>query len=142
MENLGHGTQLIIDGFNAEAGSVKNTATLEACLREVAGLLEPSKTDLLTIETASGKSAALRLAESHVSLHLFHDSRNLCLQLFSRHGVPPGEVTGVLEKHFRVRRAESYLSNHAKTMPLDEATRKRVLQGDRNYCALRLAPAF
>jgi S-adenosylmethionine/arginine decarboxylase-like enzyme len=141
VESLGYGTQLIIDGFNAEA-DLTNTSTLEECLRDVAGLLEPTQTEVLSLETPSGKSVTLRLSESQVSLHVFQASSSLCLQLFSRHDVRPGEVTDVLEKHFNVRRVESYLSNHAKTMPADDEASQRVLLGDRTYCALRLAPAF
>lgn len=141
VETLGYGTQLIVDGFNAEA-DLSSTQKIEACLREVAGLLESTQAELLSLETPSGKSATLRLAESHVSLHMFQDPNSLCLQLFSRHDVRPGEVTDVLEKYFSVRRLESYLSNHARTMPADNEARQRALLGDRNYCALRLAPAL
>jgi S-adenosylmethionine/arginine decarboxylase-like enzyme len=141
VENLGYGTLLIIDGFNAKTETLTNVGTIETCLREVASLLESSRGDLLNVETPSGNSATLRLAESHVSLHSFSDSSSLSLRVFSRHDVRPGEITDVLENHFSVRRVESYLSNHSRTMPSDSEARQRALLGDRNYCALRLAPA-
>jgi S-adenosylmethionine/arginine decarboxylase-like enzyme len=141
VESLGYGTQLIVDGFKAEA-DLTNTATLETCLREVAALLEPTQAEVLSVATPLGRSATLRLAESHVSLHTFAPPGSLCLYVFSRHDVHPKEITEVLEKHFGVRRVESYLSNHARTMPLDDKAKERVLLGDRSYCALRLAPAF
>lgn len=142
METLGYGTLLIVDGFKAEVGNLTNGTTIEACLREVAGLLESTQADVLSLETGSGNSATLRLPESHVSLHTFSDSSHLCLRVFSRHEVRPGEMTDLLEKHFSVRRVESYLSSRSRTMPADTEARQRVLLGDRNYCALRLAPAF
>jgi S-adenosylmethionine/arginine decarboxylase-like enzyme len=140
VETLGYGTLLIVDGFNAETEALTSSATIETCLHEVAGLLESTQSDLLSLETSSGNSATLRLAESHVSLHTFRDSSSLCLRVFSRHDLRLGEMTDVLEKHFVVRRAESYLSSHSRTMPSDTEARQRALLGDRNYCELRLAP--
>jgi S-adenosylmethionine/arginine decarboxylase-like enzyme len=142
VENFGYGTLLIVDGFNADGENLKDVTTIETCLREVAGLLEANQSDLLSLETSSGNSATLRLAESHVSLHTFRDPSSLCLRVFSRHDVRPGDITDLLEKHFGVRRVESYLSNHSRTMPSDSEARQRALLGDRNYCELRLAPAF
>ena len=142
VEILGYGTLLIVDGFNAETEALTNGVAIEACLREVAGLLESTQSDLLSLETGSGNSATLRLSESHVSLHTFSDSSSLSLRVCSRHDLRPGEITDLLEKHFAVRRVESYLSNHSRTMPSDTEARQRALLGDRNYCALRLAPVF
>lgn len=142
VETLGYGTLLIVDGFNADADNLRNAATIEACLREVAGLLESTQAEVLSLETSSGNSATLRLPESHVSLHTFSDSSSLCLRVFSRHDMRPGEITDLLENHFSVRRVESYLSGHSRTMPSDTEARQRALLGDRNYCALRLAPVL
>jgi S-adenosylmethionine/arginine decarboxylase-like enzyme len=142
VENLGYGTLLIVDGFNAATDSLTNVATIEACLRDVAGLLESNQPELLSLETPLGLSAALRLPESHLSIHTFNQGNLLSLGLFSRHDVRPGDVTDALEKHFDVRRVESYLSNHSRTMPADYDKRQRVLLGDRHYCALRLTTAF
>jgi S-adenosylmethionine/arginine decarboxylase-like enzyme len=138
VENLGYGTLLIIDGFKADTDNLTKVTAIETCLREVAGLLESKQSELLSLETPSGNSATLRLAESHVSLHTFSASSSLSLRVFSRHDVRPGEVTDVLEKHFGVRRVESYLSNHSRTMPANTEARQRVLLGERNYSALRL----
>jgi S-adenosylmethionine/arginine decarboxylase-like enzyme len=142
VESLGYGTLLIVDGFKAEADNLTNVATIEACLREVAGLLESTQAEVVSLETGSGSSATLRLPESHVSLHTFNSSNSLSLRVFSRHDLRPGEITDLLEKHFSVRRVESYLSSRSRTMPSDTEARQRVLLGERNYCALRLAPAF
>ncbi|MGL4609006.1 MAG: S-adenosylmethionine decarboxylase [Trueperaceae bacterium] len=141
METLGYGTQLIIDGFSAES-NLSNTTTIEACLRAVAGLLESTPGNVLTLETPTGNSAALRLAESHIALHTFNDTKSLCLRIFSRHDLRPGDMTDLLEQHFGVRRVESYLSNHAKTMPTDTDAQQRTLLGDRTYCALRFVSVF
>jgi S-adenosylmethionine/arginine decarboxylase-like enzyme len=140
MESLGYGTQLILDGFNAEAKGLQDKAVLEACLREVAALLEPVQSDILHLREPTGSSANLRLGESHLSLHAFSDT--LSLQIFSRHDVPLSAVTELLGKHFSVRRVESFLSNHAKTLPQESEARKKVLLGDRAYSALRLEAAL
>ncbi len=136
MESLGYGTQLILDGFSADAERLQDKHVVTACLNEVAGLLEPTQADMLSVNDPSGISVVLRLNESHVSLHTH--TTTLSLQIFSRHDVPLSEVSGLLTKHFGVRRLESFLSNHAKTMPQDVATRQKVLAGDRAYSSLRL----
>jgi S-adenosylmethionine/arginine decarboxylase-like enzyme len=138
VESLGYGTLLIIDGFNANSKTLTNRTTIETCLNEIAALLESHQEDLLSIEDATGISATLRLAESHLSLHTFSNSGSLSLRIFSRHDMRLGEITSVLEKHFAVGRIESYLSNRSKTMPLERNVRERVLLGDRAYTALRL----
>jgi S-adenosylmethionine/arginine decarboxylase-like enzyme len=140
MESLGYGTQLILDGFNADVEHLQSEQTVTACLTEVAGLLEPVQDEVLTVTEVSGISATLRLGESHVSLHTF--APHLCLQIFSRHDLRLSEVTDVLTRHFSVRRVESFLSSHAKTLPQDVAARKKVLLGDRAYSGLRLEAAW
>ena len=139
MDSLGYGTQLILDGFNAEPQFLQDASVVTACLNEVAALLESTPGDVLTIDDVAGMSATLRLSESQISLHTY--SANLSLQLFSRHDVRLSEVSDVLVKHFSVRRIESFLSSHAKTLPQDPEARKKVLVGDRAYSALRLEAA-
>lgn len=140
MESLGYGTQLILDGFNADAERLKDVTVVNACLNEVSVLLEPVQSEVLTVTEATGISATLRLSESHLSLHTFN--ANLSLQIFSRHDVPLSEVADLLTKHFSVRRVESFLSTHAKTLPQDVEARKKVLAGDRAYSSLRLEAAL
>lgn len=136
MESLGYGKHLILDGFNADAQQLQDVTAVNACLGEVAGLLEPTQSEVLSVSEPSGISATLRLAESHLSLHTY--TANVSLQIFSRHDVRLSEITDVLTKHFAVRRVESFLSNHAKTLPQDNAARQKVLLGDRAYNSLRL----
>jgi S-adenosylmethionine decarboxylase len=136
MESLGYGTHLILDGFNADAERLQDTNVVNTCLNDVADLLESTQSDILSVNESSGISATLRLAESHLSLHTYNT--NLSLQIFSRHDVRLSEITDVLTKHFSVRRVESFLSNHAKTLPQDSAARQKVLLGDRAYSSLRL----
>jgi S-adenosylmethionine decarboxylase len=136
VESLGYGTHLILDGFNADAERLQDTNVVNACLQDVAGLLESTQSDILSVSETTGISATLRLAESHLSLHTY--STNLSLQIFSRHDVRLSEITDLLTQHFAVRRVESFLSNHARTMPQDVAVRRRVLLGDRAYSELRL----
>jgi S-adenosylmethionine decarboxylase len=136
MESLGYGTHLILDGFNADGERLQDTKVVKACLNEVGVLLEPTTADSLSVSESSGISAVLRLSESHLALHTYTSS--LSLQIFSRHDVRLSEVSDLLSKHFAVRRVESFLSSHAKTMPQDSEARKRVLLGDRAYSSLRL----
>ncbi len=136
MESLGYGTQLILDGFNADAERLQDKNVVTACLNELAALLEPAQNEVLTVNDATGLSATLRLGESHLSLHTYHTT--VSLGIFSRHDVPLSEISQVLTKHFGVRRIESFLSNHAKTLPQDTEARQKVLMGDRAYSALRL----
>jgi S-adenosylmethionine/arginine decarboxylase-like enzyme len=140
MESLGYGTQLILDGFNADTEQLQNRNTVTFCLNEVAGLLEPVQDEVLTVTSVTGISATLRLGESHVSLHTYN--AHLCLQIFSRHDLRLSEVTDVLTRHFSVRRVESFLSSHAKTLPQNVEARKKVLLGDRAYSQLRLEAAW
>jgi S-adenosylmethionine/arginine decarboxylase-like enzyme len=142
VESLGYGTQLIVDGFSAEAEPLADALPVEACLREVANMLESSQSEPLTMDSATGMSATLRLSESHVSLHTFTHLATLSLAIFSRHELRPSDMTELLGKYFGVRRVESYLSSHSRTMPQDEAAARRVLAGDRAYSALRLDSSY
>jgi hypothetical protein len=136
MESLGYGTQLILDGFNADTERLQSERVITACLTDVATLLESTQSEVLHISEATGLSANLRLTESHLSLHTF--SSHLSLHIFSRHNVPLSIVTDLLGKHFGVRRVESFLSSHAKTLPQANEAREKVLAGDRAYSSLRL----
>ena len=146
MESLGYGTHLIIDGFAAEAAALLDTAVLETFLLEQAARLEPGKRaapEVHTVEVLpTGLSAALLLPESHLSLHTFNKDRILTLSVFSRHGLALGELTDSLAKTFGVRRFESHLSNHSRTMSKEDVRRTRTLQGERSYAAVRLTEAF
>jgi S-adenosylmethionine/arginine decarboxylase-like enzyme len=137
VESLGYGTQLILDGFNADAKKLQDENLVRMCLNEVAALLESTQSDMTQLRDSAGVSATLRLAESHLSLHTF--SNQVSLQIFSRHDLPLSAVTELLANAFSVRRVESFLSNHAKTLPQDSEARKKVLAGDRAYSSLRLA---
>jgi S-adenosylmethionine/arginine decarboxylase-like enzyme len=138
VESLGYGTHLIIDGFSATTESLLDKNMVNACLQEVAGMLEATQAELLSAEDQTGISATLKLTESHVSLHTFSTFGTLSLHIFSRHDLRPGDMTDALGKHFGVRRVESHLSNHSRTLPQDQAARQRALLGDRAYSALRL----
>ena len=146
METLGYGTHLIIDGFAADAATLGDTAGLEAFLLEQATRLEPGKRaapEVHTVEVMpTGLSAALLLPESHLSLHTFIESRILTLSVFSRHGLALGSLTDSLVEAFGVRRFESHLSNHSRTMSKEDARRTRTLHGERSYAAVRLTGGF
>jgi S-adenosylmethionine/arginine decarboxylase-like enzyme len=136
VESLGYGTQLILDGFNADTERLQSERVITTCLTDVAALLEPTQEEVVSITEPTGISATLRLAESHLSLHTY--TTTLSLQIFSRHNVRLSEVSDLLAKYFMVRRVESFLSNHAKTLPQDVEAKKKVLLGDRTYSSLRL----
>jgi S-adenosylmethionine/arginine decarboxylase-like enzyme len=142
VESLGYGTQLILDGFNADPERLQDEGIVNACLSEVGALLEPTQSEILSVIETSGLSAVLRLTESHLSLHTYSQLGHLSLHIFSRHDLRPSEVTDLLTNHFGVRRVESFLSNHSRTMPQDSEARRRVLRGDRAYSALRLDTAL
>ena len=141
METLGYGTHLILDGFNADAKSLEE-AVITDFLKGLAELLEPGKQvtpEVRPVEDLpSGFSAALLLPESHATLHTFNEARVLSLQVFSRHGLELSDLNRRLGSAFGVRRFESHISNHSKTMSKDPERRARTLLGDRSYAGLRL----
>ena len=146
METLGYGTHMIIDGFNAETATLDDTTVLKAFLLDQATRLEPGKRAVSEVHTVevlpTGLSAALLLPESHLSLHTFTKSRTLTLSVFSRHGLNLSDLTDSLAATFGVRRFESHLSNHSRTMSKEPAHRTRTLHGERSYAATRLTEAF
>ncbi|CAN5908017.1 hypothetical protein BH24DEI2_BH24DEI2_12730 [soil metagenome] len=146
METLGYGTHLVIDGFAADGATLLDTAVLQSFLLEQADLLEPGKRAVPEVHTVevlpTGLSAALLLPESHLSLHTFVESRIITLSVFSRHGLALGSLTDSLAATFRVRRFESHLSNHSRTMSKEDLRRTRTLHGERSYAATRLTGAF
>lgn len=146
METLGYGTHLIIDGFNVDEVTLLDTSLLHGFLLEQATRLEPGKRAAPEVHTVTvlptGLSAALLLPESHLSLHTFVESRILTLSVFSRHGLALGDFTDSLAATFRVRRFESHLSNHSRTMSKEDLRRTRTLHGERSYAATRLTGAF
>ena len=141
METLGYGTHLILDGFNADVNSLEE-AVITDFLKGLAGLLEPGKNvtpEIRPVEDLpAGFSAALLLPESHATLHTFTEARVLSLQVFSRHGLELTDLNKRLGRTFGVRRFESHISNHSKTMSKDPERRARTLLGDRSYASLRL----
>jgi S-adenosylmethionine/arginine decarboxylase-like enzyme len=136
MESLGYGTQFILDGFNADITKLQADTVVTACLNDVAVLLEPAQNEPVSLRDSLGISAALCLNESHLSLHTYTSS--VTLHLFSRHDVRLSEVSDLVTKHFGVRRTESFLSSHARTLPQDTEARKKVLAGERAYNLVRL----
>ena len=142
-ETLGYGTHLIIDGFSADEPPLSSEDAVTAFLLETVDLLEPGKKVQPAVypvaDLPSGVSAALRLAESHAALHTFDEACTLSLWVFTRHGLELGGLTKRLTATFGVRRFESHLGNHSKTMPADPEQRKRSLLGDRSYTATRLS---
>ena len=141
METLGYGTHLILDGFNADASTLEE-GVITDFLTGLADLLEPGKNvnpEIRPVEDLpSGFSAALLLPESHATLHTFDEARVLSLQVFSRHGLELSDLNKRLSRAFGVRRFESHISNHSKTMSKDPERRARTLLGDRSYASLRL----
>jgi S-adenosylmethionine/arginine decarboxylase-like enzyme len=139
VETLGYGAHLIIDGFLAEPAHLADAGRAETLLRDLAGLLEPKGKPLLTFHPDDGGlSGAALLAEAHLSIHTFADLGALTLSVFSRRGLDPKVVTERLEAHYGLRRFESHLKNHGRTMAKDEEQRRRTLRGDRQYARARL----
>lgn len=144
MESLGYGTHLIIDGFKGQAAYLGERAQAERLLQDIAALLEPrnAKPPAVLLESCGaptpGLSAALLQAEAYVTLHTFTEMQAASLTVFSRHGSDLGSLTERLEAFYGLRRFESHLKNHARTMVKDLERRRRTLLGDRQYAALRL----
>ena len=150
METLGYGSHLILDGFRAERGAeqpkpaspLADEARLRSLLRTLALGLEPKLEPEVWLERQNegepGYSGAVWQAESHLAVHSFERLGALTLSVFSRRGLDPRAFERALEP-FGLRRFESHLKNHAKTMARESAQRRRTLLGDRRYAALRLA---
>lgn len=139
METLGYGAHLIIDGFLADPAHLADADRAETLLRDLAALLEPKGKPLLTLHPDErGLSGAALLAEAHLTVHTFSDLGALALSVFSRRGIDPKLVTERLEALYGLRRFESHLKNHGRTMAKGEAQRHRALRGDRQYARTRL----
>ena len=143
METLGYGTHFIIDGFNASRKTLEDESAIESLLTTIAHTLETSKSekkDFFSVdESHQGISAYYAQSESFVILHTFPELESLSLSIFSRHDVNSQDLLAALRTTFAIRRFESHMSNHSRTLSADSALRKRAILGDRAYTATRLA---
>ncbi len=142
METLGYGSHLILDGFKADAGALLDEAKLRTLLEALAEALEPRMTPKVLLERLDGPqggwSGAVLQAESHVTLHTFPELQAVTLSVFSRRGLDVRRLSEALEAHLGIRRFESHLKNHSRTLAKDPARQRRTLLGDRQYAAVRL----
>lgn len=139
METLGYGTYLIINGFHLSAERLSDTAQLRELARELAQQLEPTTPAALeTYSDDQGTSLVALMSEAYLTLHSYPANQCLSLRLFSRHGLDLQQPITLLCHKLGLRRYESHLSNHGRTISKDAAQRRRTVLGERLYTLLHL----
>lgn len=143
FEVLGFGTQLILDGFQADPARLTDPQLLEQVLRDLGSLLDrgsTSETALVRIEgqVVGGYSIGAVEDEAQVSIHTFPSIRKLSMAAFSTHDMPVDAATSVFRHRFAVGRYESRVHGRARLLPTDPDRLRIVITGDREYTRLRL----
>lgn len=143
FDTLGYGTQLILDGFQADAESLVDADLLSQVLRDLGALLDdgPAAGSVLVDlegDVLPGFSVGAVQHEAQVAIHTFSANRKLSLAAFSRHDMAVDAVTSVFRHRFGVGRYESRVHARARLLPHDEPSLRRAIYGDRTYTRLRL----
>lgn len=143
MENLGYGTQVIIDGYGADSATLPDHQLIRSLLEHAARQLEPEAEPVVVFavpgsDADEGLSAGVTLSESQLALHVFPVGRCFSFSVFTRRDLPLADLLVELKNAFHYGRYESHLGNRARIYPRDEEAFKTALHGERHFVSARL----
>ena len=146
MELFGFGPHLMIDGYHAASEKLEDAALLEGILRDLPRridmtvVLPPSVTEHHGLsEEDSGYTGVVIIAESHIAIHTFPKRGFVSVDIFSCKEFDTQHALNYLVEQLDIGRYDTHFINRGKEFPKDLSVVEKILSGEREYLAARLA---